>query len=289
MKVTVAEHAGFCFGVQRAVEMVYKAAEKKGQQVYTMGPVVHNEQVIEDLEKKGVRIIDDSLLDAVTHEAVEKDAVIIIRAHGISEELHKKLEVSGAKIVDATCPFVGKIHRIVREEYKEGNAIVIVGNPDHPEVQGIRGWVGGPCTVVENASDARNLALPKEKPITIVSQTTFNSSKFLEIVEIIQSLGYHVRVKNTICNATCERQTEALDLAKQSDVMIVIGGRQSSNTQKLFDICRSQCKNTYYIQTQEDLVHVDFQSDSCVGITAGASTPNTIIQEVSQHVRGTKF
>ena len=289
MEIHVAAHAGFCFGVQRAVEMVYKAARQSDKAVYTMGPVVHNEQVVRDLEMKGVRIIDDSLRDAETGEAAGRDSVVIIRAHGIPEELQKRLASSGMTVIDATCPFVRKIHRIVREEYAMGSQIVIVGNPDHPEVKGIRGWVGGPCTVLESAGEAMNLRLDKGIPITIVSQTTFNSSKFLEIVEIIQSLGYHVRVKNTICNATCERQTEALDLARHSDVMIVIGGKQSSNTQKLYDICRSQCKNTYYIQTQEDLVHVDFQSDSCVGITAGASTPNTIIQEVSQHVRGTKF
>lgn len=290
MKVTVASHAGFCFGVERAVGLVYKEAEKQQEgHVYTMGPIIHNELVVSDLEKRGVEIIDDDLICQKTGCPVRKDDTVIIRSHGISEELFNRLKKSGCKIVNATCPFVQKIHDIVREHSENGEQILIVGSASHPEVQGIRGWAHGPCEVVGSADEVDHLTADPTKLMCIVSQTTFNLSKFREIVEKITLLGYHVVVKNTICNATRERQAEALDLAGRSDVMIVIGGKASSNTQKLYEICKSQCKNTYYIQTQEDLVTADFQSDSCVGITAGASTPNNIIQEVSQHVRGTKF
>lgn len=288
-RVTVAKSAGFCFGVKRAVNLVYEEAEKANGTVYTLGPIIHNEQVIDDLTKKGVRILGDDLKDPETGNPVDASCTVIIRSHGISKELYQKLRETGAALVDATCPFVSKIHQIVRKDFDSGHNIVIIGNPDHPEVQGIRGWVDGPCTVIASPREAEALDLPKDKPITIVAQTTFNLQKFQESVEIIDRLGYYIEVKNTICSATRERQAEALDLARSSDVMIVIGGKASSNTQKLFDICRSQCKNTYYIQTQDDLVTVDFQPDSCVGITAGASTPNNIIQEVSQHVRGTEF
>ncbi len=289
MQVKIADSAGFCFGVERAVQMVYDEAAKQDKTVYTMGPIIHNEQVVADLAAKGVKVIDDDLICTETGESVKAGETIIIRSHGISESMYEKLKQSGCHLVNATCPFVQKIHNIVSEKYKEGYQIVIVGSCDHPEVAGIRGWVSGPCTIIQTAEEAKHITLKKEFPVCIVSQTTFNLGKFREIVEIIENLGYHVEVKNTICNATRERQAEALDLAKQSDVMIVIGGKASSNTQKLYDICKSQCKNTYYIQTQDDLVTVDFQPDSCVGITAGASTPNNIIQEVSQHVRGTEL
>lgn len=289
MQVRIAKSAGFCFGVKRAVNLVYEEADRSVGRVYTMGPIIHNEQVVRDLTQKGVRIIDDDLVCQETGEKIGPDATVIVRSHGISKELYDKLRRSGCKIVDATCPFVQKIHDIVRDRYEAGDQIVIVGSPDHPEVQGIRGWVKGPCTIVETKEEAAALKLDTHEPVCVVSQTTFNLGKFLEIVEIIERLGYHEEVKNTICNATRERQAEALDLAKRSDVMIVIGGKASSNTQKLYDICRGQCKNTYYIQTQDDLVTVDIQPDSCVGITAGASTPNNIIQEVSQNVRGTEL
>lgn len=290
MKVTVASHAGFCFGVERAVGLVYKEADRQQDgYVYTMGPIIHNELVVSDLEKKGVEVINDDLICEKTGRSAKAGDTVIVRSHGISEKLYDRLKKSGCRIVNATCPFVQKIHDIVREHSEAGEQILIVGSKSHPEVQGIRGWVHGSCAVVGSAEEIEQLTLDPDKMVCIVSQTTFNLSKFREIVEKITLLGYHVVVKNTICNATRERQAEALDLAGRSDVMIVIGGKASSNTQKLYEICKSQCKNTYYIQTQEDLVTADFQSDSCVGITAGASTPNNIIQEVSQHVRGTKF
>ena len=289
MDVRIAKSAGFCFGVQRAVQLVYDEAEKETAAVCTLGPIIHNEFVVKDLEEKGVLVLDEDLKVRGTGAEPPSDSVIIIRSHGVSRALYEEIRKKGWRIVDATCPFVHKIHKFAAEKSAAGCCIVIIGNADHPEVKGIRGWVSGPCAVVETPGDVDRLDFPENSQVCIVSQTTFHFDKFQELVEIICKLGYHVIVENTICNATKERQTEALDLASQSDIMLVIGSRTSSNTQKLYNLCRSQCKNTYYIQKLDDLETTHFPSDSCVGITAGASTPNNIIQEVSQHVRGTEF
>ena len=279
MKVTLAKSAGFCFGVKRAVEMVYKEAET-GKKVYTLGPIIHNEQVVQDLEQKGVRVID-------TPEELSKaeDATVIIRSHGISADVYHQLEDKKVRIVDATCPFVSKIHRIVEKKYQEGSCIVIVGNANHPEVEGINGWCNGAATVIGSVSEAENYSQEPARKLCVVAQTTFNYKKFKDIVDIFSKKSYDIDVMNTICNATEERQTEAAAIAGDSDAMIVIGGKHSSNTQKLYEICRKECENTYFIQTLDDLDLKQFQSFRSVGITAGASTPNTIIKEVQSYVR----
>ena len=279
MKVTLAKSAGFCFGVKRAVEMVYKEAET-GKKVYTLGPIIHNEQVVQDLEQKGVRVID-------TPEELSKaeDATVIIRSHGISADVYHQLEDKKVRIVDATCPFVSKIHRIVEKKYQEGSCIVIVGNANHPEVEGINGWCNGAATVIGSVSEAENYSQEPARKLCVVAQTTFNYKKFKDIVDILSKKSYDIDVMNTICNATEERQTEAGTIARQSDAMLVIGGKHSSNTQKLYEICRKECENTYFIQTLDDLDLKQFQSFRSVGITAGASTPNTIIKEVQSYVR----
>ena len=273
MKVTLAKSAGFCFGVKRAVEMVYKEAET-GKKVYTLGPIIHNEQVVQDLEQKGVRVIDtpEELSEA-------EDATVIIRSHGISADVYHQLEDKKVRIVDATCPFVSKIYRIVEEESAAGRTVVIVGNGQHPEVKGIRGWSGEDTYVVGSAEEAKNLNILAQK-ISIVSQTTFNLKKFKEIVEIFEKKGYDIKCLNTICNATEVRQTEARQIASQVDAMIVIGGKNSSNTQKLFEICKEECSNTYYIQNAEDMDFTAIRGMRRIGITAGASTPKNIIEEV---------
>ena len=290
MEVKVAETAGFCFGVKRAVGLTYEAADRSGAgSVYTIGPIIHNEYVVEDLKKHGVAILDEELRIEGTGEVPPPGSVVIIRSHGVSRSMHEKLKDHGYEVIDATCPFVRKIHDIVMARSALGEPVVIIGSPDHPEVKGIMGWVTGPCAAVETSDEARALDLPKKERICVVSQTTFNHQKFQDFVEIIKSMGYHVHVTNTICNATKQRQEEAFRLAGESDVMIVIGGRASSNTQKLYDICRGRCKNTYYVQSSDDLSTIKFKSDCCVGITAGASTPNNIIQEVSLNVRRAEF
>lgn len=284
MKVEVARSAGFCFGVRRAVEICAQQAQNGKKPVYTYGPIIHNEQVVSGMEKKGVHVINGpEELGRITR------GTVIIRSHGVGKKIYDQINAQGLALVDATCPFVKKIHRIVQERTSRGEEVVIIGDARHPEVEGIVGWARGTVTVIGNEQEARAFAEAPEnsgsqiKKLTIVSQTTFNSSKFHNLVEIIRKKRYYVLdILNTICNATEDRQAEAKELASRSDVMIVIGGKNSSNTQKLFEICKRECENTYYIQSLADLDIRLLPSMSCVGITAGASTPNNLIEEVSQ-------
>ena len=280
MEVILAKTAGFCFGVKRAVEQVYEQTENGEQPVYTYGPIIHNPQVVGDLSERGVRVIEgEEAIGAV------QEGTVIIRSHGVSRAVQEQIAARGVTVVDATCPFVKKIHRIVERESQSGSVIVIVGNPDHPEVEGIRGWCRGEALVVASAAEVEKLPDLSGKKICIVAQTTFNYNKFKDIVEKFLKKRYDINVLNTICNATEERQTEARQIARRVDAMIVIGGKHSSNTQKLYEICKEECKNTYFIETLVDLDSKPFQSFRRVGITAGASTPNKIIEEVQKHVR----
>lgn len=282
MKIELARTAGFCFGVKRAVDTVYEQVEKNGtKKIYTYGPIIHNEEVIRDMERRGVHV-----LNSLSELGTLKEGIVIIRSHGVPKQVYDLLEDKGISYVDATCPYVKKIHRIVREESHSGAHIIIIGNAEHPEVEGIRGWADRPATVIQTAKEAEEFSLPDEKQkICIVSQTTFNYNKFKDIVEIIEKKGYDIIVLNTICNATKERQEEAYDIAKRAGAMIVIGDRRSSNTRKLFEICSNACADTYYIQTLDDLDMNQLRSVETVGITAGASTPNKIIEEVQNNVR----
>ena len=276
MEVRLAKSAGFCFGVKRAVETVYEQVVKhQGQKIYTYGPIIHNDEVVRDLKEKGVSVVES--LEEMEH--IEK-GIMIIRSHGISKAEYNRIAELGFEIVDATCPFVKKIHKNVAKESLAGREVVIIGSANHPEVQGIKGWCEGKCTVIETAEEAEKFTPETGKKVSIVAQTTFNYKKFKDLVEIISKKGYDILALNTICNATEERQTEARELAKVCDAMIVIGGKQSSNTQKLVEICKSECADTYYIQTLVDLDLEVLKSFRSVGITAGASTPNNIIKEV---------
>ena len=277
-EVILAKSAGFCFGVQRAMDTVYAEADKKN--VYTYGPIIHNTEVVNELESKGVKAVND-----ISEIPEPEKSTVIIRSHGVSKAVYESIKNSGAKIVDATCPFVLKIHKIVKDASAEGDQIVIIGNEKHPEVEGIMGWSETPVHVVDTVEKAEKLKLDKSKNVRVVSQTTFNYNKFKELVEILEKKSYDVSVLNTICNATKERQTEAESIAESVDAMIVIGDKHSSNTQKLFEICRKACNNTYYIQTLDDLDINQLRSVESVGITAGASTPNKIIEEVQNNVR----
>ncbi|MDY2699865.1 MAG: 4-hydroxy-3-methylbut-2-enyl diphosphate reductase [Lachnospiraceae bacterium] len=279
MEVILANSAGFCFGVKRAVEKVYEQIEA-GKKIYTYGPIIHNEEVVKDLEKRGVQVIEGE-----RELATLKDGAIVIRSHGVPRRIYDLIEQNGLECIDATCPFVKRIHNIVEKESSDNKKIVIIGNSGHPEVEGIMGWSNTPAQVIESVQEAENFCEDISKPLCIVSQTTFNYNKFQELVEIFRKRGYNVNVVNTICNATEERQTEAGEIASKVDAMIVIGGRHSSNTQKLYEICREKCQATYFIQTLEDL-HLELpKTAALVGITAGASTPNNIIEEVQNYVR----
>ena len=279
MEVIMAEHAGFCFGAKRAVDTIYEQIESGGR-IYTYGPIVHNEEVVKDLEQKGVKVVDtEEQLQEIT------DGTVMIRAHGVPKRIKERIERQGLKCVDATCPFVKRIHDIVEKESAAGKKIVIIGNAGHPEVLGIMDRSKEPATVIESLEEAREFTCGEEEEICIVSQTTFNYNKFQDMVEILMEKEYNVIVVNTICNATEERQTEAGEIAAKVDAMIVIGGKHSSNTRKLYEICMQECANTYFIQTLDDL-HLDLpKSVRLVGITAGASTPNNIIEEVQNYVR----
>lgn len=282
MQVELAKSAGFCFGVQRAVDTVYKQIEENAvEKIYTYGPIIHNEEVIKDMEKKGVEVI-------LSEEELKqiKSGIVIIRSHGVPKRICDLLDENKVRYVDATCPFVKKIHRIVEEKSRDGYHIVIIGNREHPEVMGIEGWAQGPATIIQTEEEARAFELvPANEKVCVVAQTTFNYNKFKDLVEIISEKRYDIIVLNTICNATKERQEEAYDIAKRVDAMIVIGDKRSSNTQKLFEICSNACADTYYIQTLGDLNMNQLRSVETVGITAGASTPNKIIEEVQNNVR----
>ena len=289
MKVKVAETAGFCFGVKRAVNKVYELIDTEQKPIFTLGPIIHNEGVVADLEARGVHVIVEADLDSP--DDTLQNGTVVIRSHGVGKAIYDKLKEKNISYVDVTCPFVLKIHRIVEKESLAGNHIIIIGDKDHPEVQGICGWCQGPYTVIRNKEEAEAFVPQKGKKISIVSQTTFNYNKFKDLVEILCKKRYDnnvlniLNILNTICNATEERQREAKNIAGEVDTMLVVGGRHSSNTQKLFEICKKECGNTYYIQTPVDLDSEMFQCSSYVGITAGASTPNKIIEEVQEHVR----
>lgn len=275
MEITVAKSAGFCFGVQRAVDSVYKELEENSGKIYTFGPIIHNEQVVEDLNKRGIEVID-----TVEQLKEIKEGTVVIRSHGVAKEIYDILEQQKLKMVDATCPFVKKIHNIVLDESNNGKTIIIIGNDNHPEVEGIKGWVNGEVIVINKEEQIEKLSLLEQTKACIVSQTTFNHNKFKYLVEIIRKKGYDITVVNTICNATHVRQVEAQKISSKVDGMIVIGGKNSSNTQKLYDICRNECENTFYVQTVKDLNLHELKSLKSIGITAGASTPKNIIEEV---------
>ena len=280
MEVRLAKSAGFCFGVKSAVEQVYTHAGN-GDKIYTYGPIIHNEEVVKDLEAKGVHVIEEDGLDSI------QEGTVIIRSHGVEKAVCDRIQARGLECVDATCPFVKRIHKVVEKESAAGKQIVIIGSAIHPEVVGIMGWSSTPAIVIETEEEAEDFELSDSKDICVVSQTTFNYIKFNKIVEKLLKKGYNISVVNTICNATEERQTEAREIAREADVMIVIGGKHSSNTRKLYEICARECEHTYFIQTLADLKLEELPNKSVglVGITAGASTPNNIIEEVQNYVR----
>ena len=280
-EIRLAETAGFCFGVRRAVEKVYEEAGKAAGPVYTYGPVIHNEEVVRDLEKKGVRVLhsEEELKDL-------EEGTVIIRSHGVGKKIY---DICAGKdkvrLVDATCPFVGKIHEIVRRESAEGRRILIIGDASHPEVQGIRGWSMDNTDIAASEEEIGKLDIRSCDSLSVVAQTTYNSKKFIEVIDKLKNLVYDIRCFNTICNATQERQTEAGEIASGVDAMVVIGGRNSSNTRKLVEICSAVCGNTFFIQTSEDLNPKTLTRFERIGITAGASTPQIIIEEVQIIVR----
>jgi len=287
MNVTLAQTAGFCFGVQRAVDTVYEIIDREGRkpenarkQIYTYGPIVHNETVIDKVSSCGVKVLntEDDLRNLT-------DGVVIIRAHGVPKSVYDILTKRNIETIDASCPFVRKIQKLAQQHTQKKEKVFIVGNPSHPEIIGIIGWAEGDISAIPDIETAQNLPDGNGQKVVVLAQTTFNTDKFKLIIDILKKKFYDVNAINTICSATFERQAEAKELARSSDAMIVIGGSSSSNTKKLFEICKNQCPETQLIQTVHDL---NFSYDGAiqsVGITAGASTPKEIIEEVQNYVR----
>lgn len=275
MSVTVAKTAGFCFGVRRAVDLAEQQA-KQGGKIYAYGEIIHNMHEIERLEKLGVRT-------AYTLEDIPDGARVLIRAHGVPRDVYTRLEDKHCTIFDATCPFVRKIHSIVNKESKNGQLVVILGSAGHPEVVGIQGWCGA-SVVLENEAQAEAFAEQPEmenKAISVVAQTTVNRSIWNISVGLLKKRCTNLKIFDTICKATDERQSEARLLAGASDQMIVIGDKKSSNTKRLYEISRSLCSNVLYIEDAAELTTQEPGQHQHIGITAGASTPAWIIKEVS--------
>lgn len=274
-EVTVAKSAGFCFGVDRAVKMVYGELEKNTK-VATLGPIIHNQDVVKDMEKKGTRIVSSV-------EELEPDETVVIRSHGVGRRIYEKIAEKGNRMLDATCPFVSRIHKIVAEKTAEGYFILIAGDESHPEVQGIVGHCDENYLVFKdkielNAFFEKNYKKIKKK-LAIVAQTTYNIIVWEDCLKVIPENDPDIVIFDTICNATDTRQSDARELACRSDLMIVVGGRHSSNTVKLFEVCSKYCK-TYHIENVDELFTIQLPNAEKIGITAGASTPAYIIKEV---------
>lgn len=270
--ITVAKTAGFCFGVNRAVDLVYHLVEEVTS-VKTLGPIIHNPQLVDDLSQKGVSILDSP-------QQARSGDTVVIRSHGVGQQVYEELERPGIHLVDATCPFVAKIHKIVAEHSAAGETIIIAGDKNHPEVLGIQGHCQGECYVVKDEQELLEVLKNIKKPAIMVAQTTFHANLWRKCVEIVKNLCTNLVFFDTICNATNERQAEAVLLAQQNDLMIVIGGKESSNTKKLKEVC-AEFAETYLLETAEELDKLPpLCQYASIGVTAGASTPAYIIKEV---------
>lgn len=272
MKVVVSEHSGFCFGVKRAVDMALEEARVSTNSVYTLGPIIHNSFVVEDLATKGVVSVDDV-------SDVER-GVLVIRSHGVGRTVYSEAQGKGLRIVDATCPFVKKIHELVNDYSEKGYAVIIVGKKDHPEVMGIKGWADGDVYVVYDSEDVEAIPLGiTSKEVCVVAQTTIDKVRFDDITDRIVKIVPNAKVFNTICSATAKRQSAAVELASHADMMVVIGDSKSSNTRRLYELCKKHCDNTYAVQSAADVIDIS-KNIGTVGIVAGASTPDWVVKEV---------
>lgn len=271
-KIKIADKSGFCFGVQRAISLAEKTAGRH-KRVYTLGPIIHNPQEVKRLDKQGIKTLKDPKR--------VKEGVVILRTHGIPLQLHNELEKKKEiEIIDATCPFVKRAQDIVKDLSVNDETIVIVGEKVHPEVVALVSYGNGKCVVVENVKEAKNLKI--EGDLHVVSQTTQTPENFDSIVKCLKK-RYKVKVFNTICKATFDRQKSAEKLSRTVDLMIVIGGKNSGNTTRLAEICSAKTK-TYHIETVDDLKESWFKNKNTIGLTAGASTPYWIIKQVQGRV-----
>ncbi|MDD6190766.1 MAG: bifunctional 4-hydroxy-3-methylbut-2-enyl diphosphate reductase/30S ribosomal protein S1 [Firmicutes bacterium] len=282
--VTRAENSGFCFGVRRAVETAEKAAEQKDRKVYTLGQLIHNETVTGMLAEKGVQLVNS--LDEIPDKDVEDGVSVIIRSHGEGREIYDNAKASGIEVIDATCPFVEKIHRLVEsvgEDEHDRRRVLIIGDRNHPEVRGIAGWCRDEALVVSGGDEMRKLLDEKERDyfeggLFIVTQTTIKKETLQSVTESLDGIKYELH--NTICDATAKRQKSCMELAAASDAMVVIGGKNSSNSRKLFEISQKYCEESFFIENIEDLSLHHMKKYNKIGVAAGASTPECTIKEV---------
>lgn len=272
MEIIVAKSAGFCFGVNNAVKLVNELLETEKSGLYTYGPIIHNDQVVEQLSSKGVETIEN-LDDVISGRH------IVIRAHGVIPQIYDSIKSKGLVLKDATCPYVKKIHNLVNEKSKEGYDIIIAGDKNHPEVVGINGWCSNKASVVDSIEDVDMLEIKNDK-ICVVAQTTLSKHKWEKLIEYIENKYGRIEKFDTICSATSTRQNEACEISQKVDLMIIIGGKHSSNTQKLYELCKKNCPLTYKVETSGELPPVDIKKIKKIGISAGASTPDWVIEEV---------
>lgn len=276
MIIKVAKNSGFCFGVEKAVNKAFDATQRNKENIFSLGPIIHNKQVISKLSETGLDVVDT--IDEV------QSGTIIIRSHGIGEDIYDQSKEKDLEIIDTTCPFVRRIQNIVKDYHQKGYQIAVIGDPKHPEVIGINGWCNNQALIVQSESDVP-ADLGHFEKLCVVVQTTMPLSRFESLSELLSQHADHVEKFDTTCFATKERQESAKELALEVDAMVVIGGYNSSNTQKLVDICKEIRPNsTFHIETSSALNPEDFKEFTSVGITAGASTPEWIIQDVIKYL-----
>ena len=265
-----ADHSGFCFGVKAAIEKAEKAAEECEGKIYSCGSLIHNKLVTDQLAEKGLQVIDKP-------EEAEPGATVVIRSHGEGKAFYDKAEARELKLIDATCPFVKRIHDLVHAAWEDGKQVVIVGDRNHPEVQGINGWCEESAEIVNSAEDSAQI---ESDDLFVVAQTTIRRALFEEVLEVLENSGKTMEVKNTICDATSNRQKSCLETAEKVELMLVLGGKHSSNTKKLYEISCKVCENTYFIENINDLPLKEVEKCNRIGVAAGASTPECLIKEV---------
>ncbi|MEF9990604.1 MAG: 4-hydroxy-3-methylbut-2-enyl diphosphate reductase [Romboutsia sp.] len=272
MDVKIAKNAGFCFGVKRAMKMAWNELESSNDGIYALGPLIHNKQAVSKYEENGLKTIEE-VYDVPLGKSM------IIRSHGVGKEIYSKSLDRGINIIDTTCPFVKKIHTIVKDAYDNGSNIIVIGDVSHPEVIGINGWCENSANVIKSVDEVNSINLDSSKTYCVVSQTTINLDMYEKIVNELSKLVKNITFNNTICSSTKVRQQAARDLAEGVDCVIVIGGKHSSNTQKLVNICKDLVP-TFAIETKDELNAQSFKKYKTIGVTAGASTPDWIIEDV---------
>jgi 4-hydroxy-3-methylbut-2-enyl diphosphate reductase len=274
MEIILSKFSGYCYGVKKAVSVADESIDKY-EDIYSLGSLIHNKRAVEKLKNKGLKVVDD---------IEEKNKNIIFRSHGVEKKYYDYANKNNLNVIDTTCIYVKKIHQIVEEKYKDGYEIIIVGSKKHPEVIGINSWSNYKAQFVEEIADTDKLNIDEEKSYAVVFQTTFNIEKYTKIVEILKEKIKNVEIFNTICSATKKRQDFALQLADEVDMMIVIGDTSSSNSKKLYELANEKVKSIF-IEDVAELEEVMFEGVQKVGVTAGASTPDFVIDEVIEYLK----